>query len=86
MFGPYTTYFATKVKGKVEANSVLSVNIAYIAMGFQWAQVFKDSFDKLNREQRRHIWLLAGYFWWKYTADIYIIEPASSESIFDKYI
>lgn len=44
MFGPYTTCFATKVKGKVGENSVPSVKIAYIPMGFQWAQVFKDSF------------------------------------------
>ena len=55
MFGPYAICFFIKVKGKIEASPAPSKNSAYIPMGFQWAQVFKDSFDKLNTEQRLFI-------------------------------
>lgn len=41
-----------KVKRKVEASPAPSKNSACIPTGFQWTKVFKDSFDKLNTEQR----------------------------------
>lgn len=44
--------FCYKRKNKVQASPTPSKNSAYIPMGFQWAEVFKDSLDKLNTEQR----------------------------------